>query len=298
MTNVLYHHGDDVPATGLSAGQIRVARGDPAGVLWVDLDAPTSQEAESILSGVFGFHPVAVAACAATPPQAGLIDFQHHLFLAIPTLAAAPESAAAFDLTATTGLGLYLGSNYLVTAHRQAVPAVTTLYQRLSTDSPALARGSDRVAADLLAELACQGRERIEAFARELQDVESRTFTQPKAADLERLLDLDRQLAAATRVVAHQREAVRQLTEAQLAPVRADSRPYFAAVGATLDSHTERVADLRAATAALTAAHQALLIAGPRWDRRWLAILLLALALGLLAMVFILHIAGISFFTP
>lgn len=60
MLTTTYDHGDESPATDLTARQLRAALADRGGALWADLRAPTDADA-ALLSGALRLPPPAVA---------------------------------------------------------------------------------------------------------------------------------------------------------------------------------------------------------------------------------------------
>lgn len=130
MLTTTYDHGDDTPATDLTARQLRAALADRGGALWADLRTPTDADA-AVLAGALRLPPPAVAwLCHG---------------------AARPEPAAGDALTlvsladAAGELDVVLGPNLVVTRDRGSRGPARHL------SDGAAARASLRAGADGLA---------------------------------------------------------------------------------------------------------------------------------------------------
>jgi len=80
-----YYRGADGTLTAIADVEgIRRALADPQGLLWLDLESPTPQEA-AVLTEVFDFHPLTIEDCLAPrfdPPK--IDDYSRYLFLVVP----------------------------------------------------------------------------------------------------------------------------------------------------------------------------------------------------------------------
>jgi magnesium transporter len=93
-------------------------RGD--GLLWVDVPV-WDQQAQRLLSEVFGFHPLAVADCAKRNPVPKVHVYDDHLFVVLHS----PEPGAAGHVHYLE-LDQFVGPGYVVTVHGPLNPAVDT----------------------------------------------------------------------------------------------------------------------------------------------------------------------------
>lgn len=316
MIHSFYHHGDEVPAAELSLAQIRAARGDPAGMLWIDLEAPTAQELQATLSDTFRFHPLTVAACLAATPQPELGDYGSYLFLT-PHLAAAdaptpPAATPALPAAVTVAggsppiprplppkkgkggmeeaeatiiaaprspvLGLFLGSNYVVTVHQGALPTVTALRTVVASDVEQLAAGADRFAAGLLEQAAEEHRLRIWSLSDALTALTAEMCAHAGPVTVRRLVALRWDLAEARLAMQRESDVLRTLAEAALAPVRAENRLYYRAVHHGLRTTIGQAEALYQQSEALSGAQLVVVVSEMNRTMRWLALALTALA--------------------
>ncbi len=91
-------------------------RGD--GLLWVDIPM-WSEQAERLLSDVFGFHPLAVADCAKRNPVPKVHVYDDDLFIVLHS----PEPGAAGHVHYVE-LDQFVGPGYVVSVHGPLNPAV------------------------------------------------------------------------------------------------------------------------------------------------------------------------------
>jgi len=123
----------------LGVEQIRTLLTTRGGLLWIDIEDVTSEDAD-LLSNVFCFHPLAVADCVSKnihPPKVD--DFEDYLFIIVHGINYNIES----DVEETTELALFLGKNYLVTAHNVSLRAAASVLNRVQVNTRPVRRGAD-----------------------------------------------------------------------------------------------------------------------------------------------------------
>ena len=136
MDQVLYYRGDDTVASQLTPAQLTAALHDPAGVLWVDMDGSDAARSKSLLSDVFGFHPLTVEDCFDSEQRPKLEDFGAYVF-AVTRLPRFPEAPGLAERA--TEVDLFIGPNYLVTYHDGPVHGLERL-RRVGGSSLTLSR--------------------------------------------------------------------------------------------------------------------------------------------------------------
>jgi magnesium transporter len=108
--------------------QIRDFLATGEGLLWVDMEDMTDEDAE-LLSNVFCFHPLAVADCISKnihPPK--IDDFDDYLFIIIHGINYHIES----QIVETTELAFFLGKNYVVTTHDVPMGSISSVLNGLA----------------------------------------------------------------------------------------------------------------------------------------------------------------------
>jgi len=122
MLQGYYRHADGTLTTVADTEGIHRALADTQGLLWLDLEAPSPEEA-GVLSDVFDFHHLTIEDCLAPrfdPPK--IDDYGRYLFV----VAHGVEEYVRGRELEPAELDLYLGANYVVSSHLAPMAAVTT----------------------------------------------------------------------------------------------------------------------------------------------------------------------------
>jgi len=192
----------------LSIEQIKnfLATGD--GLLWVDMEDVTGEDAE-LLSNVFCFHTLAVEDCVSKnihPPK--IDDFEDYLFIIIHGINYHSES----DVVETTELALFLGKNYVVTSHDVPMRSVSSMLDRVRKDGPPMRRGTDFLVHDIIDALVDNIMPTIDGMDEKSDQLEAEALHEPKRETLMSIMQLKRSILALTRVILPQREIMNGLS--------------------------------------------------------------------------------------
>jgi len=187
--------------------QISNLLGTGKGLLWVDIEDTTSEDAQFLMD-VFRFHPLAVADCVSKnihPPK--IDEFEDHLFIIVHGINYHVES----DVVETTELGLFIGKNYVVTSHVIPMRSVTSTIERLQVDGRPMRRGADMLAHDIIDVLVDNIMPTIDELDQKCTDIESEVVEHPRKETLSSIMQLKRSILALNRVMSPQRELVNSL---------------------------------------------------------------------------------------
>jgi magnesium transporter len=177
------------------------------GLLWVDIEDVTSEDAQFLLD-VFHFHPLAVADCVSKNIHPPKIDqFEDHLFIIVHGINYHIES----DVVETTELALFLGKNYVVTSHDVPMKSVTSAIERLHMHGRPMRRGADMLAHDIIDALVDNIMPTIDELDQKCGDIESEVVERPRKETLNSIMQLKRSILALNRVMSPQRELVNSL---------------------------------------------------------------------------------------
>src|SRR5271154_1778582 len=132
-------------ASNLDSDALRLVRADKGLLIWVDLFAPTPEEASSILEEVFAFHPLAIEDCLAVSRYPKIEDYEDYLYLVMHAVAFSKE-----EQFRTTELDFFIGKTFLVTHHSEPLATVTSTIERIQKNPSIITRGMDRLAHFLL----------------------------------------------------------------------------------------------------------------------------------------------------
>jgi magnesium transporter len=219
----LYMAPDGRLSEQLETEQIRdcLAAGD--GVLWVDIEGATNEDAD-LLSNVFHFHPLAVADCVSSnihPPK--IDDFDEYLFIIIHGINYHIES----DIVETTELALFLGKNYVVTSHDVPMRSVSCILDRVRKDGRLIRKGADFLAHDIMDSLVDNIMPTIDGMDEKNDQLEAEALHEPRRETLTSIMQLKRSILALTRVILPQREIVNGLSRGEYELITEGAQIYY-----------------------------------------------------------------------
>ena len=175
-------------------------------VLWVDFKSPSKEEV-SLMTGVFGFHPLAIEDCESRRTNPKIEDFRDYLF--ILTHGVHPDSSVREFRTRQ--LSLFVGGHYLVSFHRDRSRSVETTMEAARRNPRAMAEGSDSILYHLLDNQVDQYLPVLENFEKKIDEVEDRVFHAATSDVLSEVLAFKRALMRLRRISGHQRDVLMRL---------------------------------------------------------------------------------------
>jgi len=207
----------------LNLEQIKNSLATGEGLLWVDIEDVTDEDAE-LLSDVFHLHPLAVEDCVSKnihPPK--IDDFEDYLFIIVHGINYHVES----EVVETTELALFLGKNYMVTSHDVPMRSISTILDRIRKDGRLMRRGADFFAHDLIDALVDNIMPTIEEMDEKNDQLEAEALHEPKRETLMSIMQLKRSILALTRVILPQREIVNRLSRGEYALISERTQIYY-----------------------------------------------------------------------
>lgn len=202
---------------------LRLARADKGLLLWIDLTAPTEQETRDILETFFEFHPLAIEDCITFSELPKIEDYEDYLFMIMHSVSLTPEKTLKIS-----ELNLFLGKEFLVTYHRDAIPATQLLADRLAKNVGVQMRGADRLVHQILDQVADSYLPVVDALTEDMEDVEEKALSDAKREDLaKRILRARRRLSSLRQILRPQREVVSRLARGDSKLIRSVLLPYF-----------------------------------------------------------------------
>ncbi|BCY18784.1 cobalt/magnesium transport protein CorA [Leptolinea sp. HRD-7] len=196
-----------------------------SGQIWVSLENASVEEIESVLAGIFQFHPLAIEDCLSVGYQTPKVDdFDKYIFI----IANAVKPSASEDNLETSELDIFLGDNYIVTCFTdETMPCVSSVWQRLSRDDRMAARGVDMICHALLDTLVDDYMPLLDSMDEEVELLEDRVLANPETSTLERLLTLKHMVMSLRRVINPQRELINRLCRNEFPQIGKISQIYF-----------------------------------------------------------------------
>src|SRR5215470_812485 len=221
----------DLPVTEWST-----ALRDQTGMLWVDFNAEPLAMVEPLLRDTFGFHVLAIDDALREVHVPKVDDLGDYLYAVVHGVLFDPKS---LELT-TRELDIFLGRNYLVTHHRQAVEAVERVWRHVCADQHQLAHGPDYLLYLLVDTLTADYMPAIDALDDALDALETAVFSRPTPHTLSRLFAVKRAVLHLRRIISPQREVLNKLARDDYTVIDPQDRVFFRDVY----DHLVRLVDL------------------------------------------------------
>jgi len=177
---------------------------DSGAMVWVDMAAPTPEEAR-ILSDVFHFHPLSVEDAQSALQFPKIEAYPNYLYAVLHGIDV--ESEQRF---ATRDIDFFLGSNYLVTVHDGRSRSIARLREVCGEHAHILAEGPVALMHRIVDIMVDNYRPAIDAIEQRIEDLEADAFLGEERMVRE-VLSLRRDLAFMRRVMTPQRDVIARL---------------------------------------------------------------------------------------
>lgn len=218
----LYYAGEGSAVVSVPAEQVLEHVRAGTGLLWLDLDGDAHDESEMLLNG-FGFHPLAIDDALRESHVPKVDDYGQYLYIVLHAIDFKPEGA---DVN-TLEVDIFLGDTYLVTHHREPVPALEAVWHLAQRGERHVVRGADFLLYELADRLVADFMPVVDALDEAIDRVEDAVFSRPTPTVLNRIFDLKRAVLHLRRIIAPSREALNRLARDDYDPIDARDRIYF-----------------------------------------------------------------------
>jgi len=240
MIRILYRHRSGTLVMNLPPAQLLAAAQDNQARLWVDLMAPTADEAELVLEQAYDFHPLSIEDAFSDIHVPKLDNYSRYLFLVFHSIEMGDER---MDIH-TKELDVFLGNNFLVTVHTQPMHMIDLLWNESHHRDAGLANGPVFVLYELLDRQIDRYTPLIDRFELRLEELGDVIFNlDERSRDQEVLNDVLTAKSSSLRlwrVLRPQRALLHQLAWKDFAVIPADARIYFH----DIHDHLVRLSDL------------------------------------------------------
>src|SRR5688572_14940959 len=180
--------------------------------LWVDLEAPSPEEAKIVLDDIFHFHPLSVEDCIMVSPSPKVEEYQPkeedkfspYLFIVIHAV----DYSRRDGVFATSELNFFLGKNFLVTYHDVPLKSIQSTADRCLKSTVHIARAPDRVAHTLLDSIVDNYKPALEELSLEISELEDQVIQYPTKQTLNRILKIKKEVLHLRQIIGPQREVM------------------------------------------------------------------------------------------
>ena len=220
--------------------KIQDALNDAQGTVWVDLDDPESaaeDAADSLLTKLFKFHPLAVEDALKEAHIPKVDDWGDYLYIVFHTIDFCPET----DHLRLHELDIFLGKNYLVTYHNEALKFLEQDRKNIERDpTNRLCHGPDHLLYHFLDLAVAELLPAIEHLDETIDDAQEEVFRHPTPRTLQEIFRVKRSALKIHRMLSPEREVLNRLARDSYDPIPDEHRVYFRDVY----DHLVRVHDL------------------------------------------------------
>jgi magnesium transporter len=220
----LHRAADGTLTEGEGREFVEQALAQPDGLLWVDFYIVSEADGK-FLSEVFQFHPLTIEDCVSTVVDPAKVDdYGNYLFIVVQALS---EYVPGHELKAVE-VDFYLAPNYVVSCHRESVPAIERYMQRCIRDEHLLSRGADWLLHGLLDSLVDEFLPIVDAVDDTIDSVEEKVLDHPDTNDLRQIMTVKRNALRLRRATTPQRDIMNRLSRGEFPKlVRGETSIYF-----------------------------------------------------------------------
>lgn len=222
MIRSFFHAGTGALRRDLPLPELHEALKAGKGVLWVDLEAPTPEEAQLLGPALFAFHPLAVEDCLHAGSRPKVDDYEDYLYLVFHAWRKEGEKVGLEEVD------FFLGKHYLVTHHAEPRTAVAAVAELAARD-PVLAMGSgpDMILHAVLDRMVDRYTVVMDSLDERVDGLETAILEHPSSAALREILAVKRELQDLFRTIRHQRDVVNSLAREGHPTISRKGRQYL-----------------------------------------------------------------------
>jgi magnesium transporter len=195
---------------------------NPENILWVDIRDPGEKELE-VLREEFGFHRLALEDVARQQQRPKVDEYPGYYFV---VMYAALPTAEGEDIT-TTELDLFVGANYVVALHNEAIPAVSEALKRWEKTEPELRKNVGFLLHTIMDSVVDAYFPLVDLVEDRLDQIEFNLYAQIGRTSPEELLRVKRNLFTLRKAIYPVREIFNTFLSRDQPIFIQETRPYF-----------------------------------------------------------------------
>ncbi|MGW5851243.1 magnesium and cobalt transport protein CorA [Streptomyces sp. NPDC055254] len=198
----LYEDGRRIPGqAGLSAVIERIDA-EAGRFAWIGLYEPNAEQLQEVAQA-FGLHPLAVEDAVHAHQRPKLERYDDMLFLVLKTIVYVDHDrvTASTEIVDTGEIMVFAGPGYAITVRHGSAPSLEGVRRQLQKDPQQLGRGPAAVLHAVSDMVVDRYLEVADAFANDVDTLESEVFSPGRAVDAGRIYQLKRELLEFKRAV-------------------------------------------------------------------------------------------------
>jgi magnesium transporter len=209
----------------LKPGELATALKQEGGQLWVDVDS-TQRCQHALLEKVFGFHPLSIEDTLSPNGRVKIEEFPNYLFVTLRAVSFCETTDDPYDLD-TANLYLFVGSNFLVTAHSEKAPPVEAVMSIVERNPDILERGVGRISHMVMDNAIDEYFPILDQVDGFVDTLEERVFAQFDQSAMQDIFQVKRLVLSLRRYLAPQREVFNALANRPTKFLDASVQVYF-----------------------------------------------------------------------
>ena len=224
LRRLMYRSSDGRIAWAEDDGILREALADKDGMVWLDLTVRSEVDA-SVLRDVFAFHELTIEDCVSPRVDPARIDdYGDYLFLIVQAITGYEPGEELEPVE----VDFYLGQNYVVSCHREPVPAIEQFRERCRRDERPLRRTPDWVLHGLIDGIVDEFLPIVDEVDGTIDKLEEEILRRPETALMRRILIAKRNALQVRRATVPQRDVIYRLSRGEFpAFIRPETAMYY-----------------------------------------------------------------------
>ncbi len=207
----LYRPTRGAPVDASDPETLKKALADPKGLLWADLLIHPDADG-ALLRDTFRFHPLTIEDCLSPHVDPAKIDDHgDYIFIVVQAL---HEYHPDQELEPIE-VDFYLGPNYVVSCHREPLPAIEHFRDRCRQDPYLLSHAADWLLHGLLDALVDEYLPVVDAVDDTIDDLEETVLHRPDSSALQRIMMVKRNTLRLRRAATPQRDIMNRLSRGE-----------------------------------------------------------------------------------
>ena len=190
------------------------------GLVWLDIPTPTEDDL-AWLTRAYNFHPLAIEDCRHFDQRAKVDSYDDYLFISVDAV-----KRVNGDML-TQELEVFLGSDYLITIHREPIAAVSEMQARCASDRRTGGYRADMLLYQIVDKMVDEIFPLLDTMEDEIDDLEDEILDKPTQASLHRAFHLKRQLVFLRKAVGPMRDAMDTLADTRYEFIDARMALYY-----------------------------------------------------------------------
>jgi magnesium transporter len=205
-------------------GILREALADKDGLVWLDLTI-RSEENASVLRDVFAFHELTIEDCVSPlVDPARIDDYGDYLFIIVQAITGYEPDQELEPIE----VDFYLGHNYVVSCHRERVPALEQFRQRCHRDERPLRKTPDWVLHGIIDAIVDEFLPIVDAVDETVDRLEEQTLERPNTSLMRQIVLAKRNALRIRRATVPQRDILQRLSRGEFPDfIRPETAMYY-----------------------------------------------------------------------